>query len=356
MLLLDPSETGTRLSVTTPEDEVLAAAKGLDRLVLVFDAFRDGRGFSLAAILRAEGFEGQLVAAGKILPDQVRHLRRSGFDAVELSPNADPTPWQRLNTVFSAAYQGGGDDRQIWRARQSRTPDLKALAARLNDDLAEADARQIIAAILAPELDRKVMAISSFGAESAVLLHLLSQVRPDLPVLFLETGQHFFQTLSYRRHLAERLGLSHVVDVKPDAAELKARDPGNDLYKTAPHACCELRKVEPLAKTAAGFNTRITGRKRYQNDERAHLKPFEAAGEQLVVNPLARWTSEDVQAWIETHNLPRHPLVEQNYLSIGCWPCTHAVEPDDDARSGRWAGQEKTECGIHRSPALAETN
>ena len=353
MLLLDPTETGTRLPVTTPEDEVITAAKGQDRVVLEFDAFRDGRGFSLAAILRAEGFDGQLVAAGKVLPDQVRHLRRSGFDAVELSPNADRAPWERLNTVFSAAYQPGGADRLIW---PSRTGGLSALADRLNAELADGGAEDILAAALNPALGRKVMAISSFGAESAVLLHLVSRIRPDLPVLFLETGQHFFQTLSYRRHLTDRLGLTGVQDVKPDPAELAQRDPGSDLYKTAPDACCSLRKVEPLAKAAAPFDTRITGRKRYQNDERASLKPFEVAGDQLVVNPLYQWSAEDIEAWLAEHKLPRHPLVEQGYPSIGCWPCTRPVEPDADARSGRWADQKKTECGIHRIPALADAD
>lgn len=351
MLLLDPTETGVRLPVTTAEDEVLAAAQGAERLVLEFDAFRDGRGFSLAAILRAEGFDGQLVAAGKVLPDQVRHLRRSGFDAVELSHNADRAPWERLNAVFSAAYQPGGLDRQIWSARHSG---LEAVAARLNAQHATASAQDILAAVLDPELGRKVMAISSFGAESAVLLHLIAQIKPDLPILFLETGQHFFQTLSYRRQLTDRLGLTKVQDVKPDAAQLAAHDPGNDLYKTAPDACCTLRKIAPLAQASVGFDTRITGRKRYQNDERAALKAFEVAGDLLVVNPLFQWSSEDIQAWLVEHNLPRHPLVEQGYPSIGCWPCTRAVEPDADSRAGRWADQEKTECGIHRIPALAD--
>lgn len=349
MLLLDPMTQGTRLNVTTPEDEVLAVAKGLERLVLEFDTFRDGRGFSLAAILRAEGFEGQLIAAGKVLPDQVRHLRRSGFDAVELSPNADRAPWHRLNTVFSAAYQPGGRDHQIWPARQSG-PDT--LAEALNAQWGEASAEAILAAALDPALGRKTMAISSFGAESAVLLHLISQVKPDLPVLFLETGQHFFQTLSYRRHLTERLGLSHVVDVRPDPSQLKARDPRSDLYKAAPDACCGLRKVEPLAKAAAAFDSRITGRKRYQNDGRSGLKAFEVNEGQLVVNPLAHWSASDIEDWLKRHNLPRHPLVEQGYPSIGCWPCTQSVQPQDHARAGRWAGQEKTECGIHRSPVL----
>lgn len=349
MLLLDPTTEGTRLNVTTPEDEVLAAAEGLDRLVLEFDAFRDGRGFSLAAILRAEGFEGQLVAAGKVLPDQVRHLRRSGFDAVELSPNADRGPWERLNSIFSAAYQPGGKDRQIWTSRQ-RGPD--ALAEALNAQWGEASAEAILAAALDPALGRKTMAISSFGAESAVLLHLISQIKPDLPILFLETGQHFFQTLSYRRHLTERLSLSRVVDVKPDPDQLKVRDPGHDLYKTQPDACCALRKVEPLARAAAPFDTRITGRKRYQNDERSGLKAFEVSEGQLVVNPLVHWDADDIKDWLTAHNLPRHPLVEQNYPSIGCWPCTQPVEPDADTRAGRWAGQAKTECGIHRRPVL----
>ncbi|MEN5170947.1 phosphoadenylyl-sulfate reductase [Brevundimonas pondensis] len=350
MQLLEQAQDGVRLSVSTPEDDIRAAAAANDSLILEFEAFRDGRGFSLAAILRGQGYQGRLIAAGKVLPDQVRHLRRCGFDAVELAPDADAAPWRRMDQVFSAAYQpASGDDRLVWRQRHATPPveDAAVLAARLNDQWANADAESLLAAVLDPALGRKTAAVSSFGAEAAVLLHLISRVQPDLPVVFLETGQHFFQTLAYRRELTERLGLTDVRDISPDTAALSASDPRSDLWRSQPDACCAIRKVEPQARALAGFDTRITGRKRYQNSQRADLKPFEAADNVLVVNPLAAWSADQVETWLRDHQLPRHPLVEQGYPSIGCWPCTRAVEADEGARDGRWAGQEKTECGIH---------
>lgn len=350
MQLLEQAQDGVRLTVSTPEADIQAAAAANDSLILEFEAFRDGRGFSLAAVLRGRGYRGRLIAAGKVLPDQARHLRRCGFDAVELAPGADPAPWRRMDQIFSAAYQpASGGDQLVWRQRHLRPPseDAAAFVARLNAQWGKADAEDVLRAALDPALGRKAAVISSFGAEAAVLLHLISRVRPDLPVVFLETGQHFFQTLSYRRELAARLGLTDVRDIAPDPAALAAADPNGDLWRSQPDACCAVRKVQPLAQALAGFDTRITGRKRYQNKQRAELMPFEAAGDVLTVNPLAKWSADQVETWLREHQLPRHPLVEQGYPSIGCWPCTRAVAAHEQARDGRWAGQEKTECGIH---------
>jgi phosphoadenosine phosphosulfate reductase len=348
MQLLEHAQNGVRLTVSTPEEDIRAAAAANDSLILEFEAFRDGRGFSLAAVLRGQGYRGSLIAAGKILPDQARHLRRCGFDAVELSPGADAAPWRRMDQIFSAAYQpASGDDRLVWRQRHAAPEDPATLAARLNAQWGDADAEDLLKAVLDPALARKAAAISSFGAEAAVLLHLISRVRPDLPVVFLETGQHFFQTLAYRRELTERLGLTDVREIKPGAAALSKADPRGDLWRSQPDTCCAVRKIQPLAQALTGFDTRITGRKRYQNSQRADLMPFEANEDVLTVNPLAKWSANQVEDWLLDHELPRHPLVEQGYPSIGCWPCTRAVAADEDARDGRWAGQDKTECGIH---------
>tara|TARA_R110002167_G_scaffold17426_16_gene66552 strand:- start:1139 stop:2239 length:1101 start_codon:yes stop_codon:yes gene_type:complete len=357
MQWVDPGQTGPRLSVSTPLDEVEAVAAGSDVLVLEFEAFRDGRGFSLASVLRERGYTGRLIAAGHLLPDQARHLRRSGFDAVELAPGADRTAWQRMDAVFSAAYQPAIDPAPtIWqrRAAARTTPstptapsDLQATADRLNADLAGADAATILKAALNPALGLKTAAISSFGAESAALLHLIAEQDTSLPVIFLETGQHFLQTLQYRNQLTTALDLTDVRLVTPDvteAAELDARD---DLWRTDADACCDLRKTRPLARATAGFTALITGRKRHQTADRAALKPFEVLDGVLRINPLADWTADTVEAHLDLHDLPRHPLVEQGYPSIGCWPCTQAVAAGEDSRSGRWAGSDKSECGIH---------
>lgn len=353
--LLDGVHNGPRLSVATPLEAVEAAAAETDALVLEFDAFRDGRGFSLAAVLRERGFAGRLIAAGKVLPDQARHLRRTGFDAVELAQEADRAAWTRMGEAFSGVYQPATDATQtIWqRRRAANDHDLEALADRLNRQVAGRDAAAVVKAALDPALGLKTAAISSFGAESAALLHVIAREKADVPVVFLETGQHFLQTLSYRTQLTKALGLTDVRLVTPDAEEKATLDARDDLWKTDADACCDLRKVRPLARATAGFNALITGRKRYQAATRAALKPFEVLDGVLRINPLADWDSDDVEEWLETHDLPRHPLVEQGYLSIGCWPCTRAVEAGEDARAGRWSGMDKTECGIHLGGRVA---
>jgi phosphoadenosine phosphosulfate reductase len=194
----------------------------------------------------------------------------------------------------------------------------------------------------------KIALVSSFGSESAVLLHMASEIDKTIPVVFLETGMLFGQTLDYRKSLTETLGLTNVQDVRPDPLELAANDPKNDLYKTSTDACCDLRKVQPLDRFTKGLDAWITGRKRFQAATRANLAVFELtdAG-QVKVNPLANWSKAQLDAYIAEHDLPAHPLTAFGYPSIGCWPCTKAVEEGQDARSGRWAGSEKTECGIH---------
>ncbi|CAN5117486.1 hypothetical protein BH10PSE2_BH10PSE2_23070 [soil metagenome] len=365
--LLESVQNGPRLSVTTTLDEVEVVCASTDVLVLEFDAFRDGRGFSLASILRERGYRGRLIAAGKLLPDQARHIRRSGFDAVELTPGADLATWQRMDAVFENAYQPAEDGQPtIWQrraaaARSKPTPprpdgDLQGLADRLNAQVAGADAAAILKAALDPTLGLKPAAISSFGAESAALLHLIAEQDPTLPVVFLETGQHFFQTLQYRSQLTTKLGLSDVRLVTPDAGEKADLDARDDLWKTDADACCDLRKTRPLARATVGFGALITGRKRYQNSDRADLLPFEVLDGVLRINPLANWTGETVEDYLTTHALPRHPLVDQGYRSIGCHTCTRPVETGEDARAGRWSGLDKTECGIHvghRQPIAA---
>ena len=189
--------------------------------------------------------------------------------------------------------------------------------------------------------------VTSFGAESAVLLHLVAGIDPKTPVIFLETGKLFAETLAYRDLLTERLGLEDVRSVAPDAAALLAADPTGDLWRRDPDLCCRLRKVEPLAQALQGFAAWINGRKRYQGAGRSHLPLVEREGGRIKLNPLANWAAEEVARYFAVHRLPRHPLEAQGYRSIGCAPCTTPTDSDEDARAGRWRGIEKTECGIH---------
>lgn len=211
----------------------------------------------------------------------------------------------------------------------------------------EADARAILTAAIREEFPGRIALVSSFGAESASLLHLVAAVDPATPVLFLDTGRHFAQTLSYRRRLARDLGLEDLRDIHPDASDVARADPEGDLWRKSPDACCALRKVRPLAQALEGFDAWITGRKQFHGGLRAGLPVFEAAAPFIKVNPLARWTEIEVEAYAAQRGLARHPLVAEGFASVGCWPCTHPTAPGEDRRAGRWRGAAKTECGIH---------
>jgi phosphoadenosine phosphosulfate reductase len=175
-------------------------------------------------------------------------------------------------------------------------------------------------------------------------------------VLFLDTGMLFGQTLDYRKQLAARLGLTDVRDLRPTFADIAVHDPKSDLWKTDTDACCNIRKVIPLDKALGGFDAWLTGRKRFHGGDRLRLSVVEEAEHQLKFNPLANWTKEDLDAYVAEHDLPPHPLVAQGFPSIGCWPCTNPVEEGQDVRAGRWAGQDKTECGIHVARAPTPPN
>jgi phosphoadenosine phosphosulfate reductase len=219
--------------------------------------------------------------------------------------------------------------------------------AELNRAYAGAPAVEILARVLADHPGRAAT-VSSFGAESVVLLHLLAQVDRSAPVLFLDTEMLFPATLDYQQEVAATLGLTGVQVIRPDRTAAFDRDPEGDLHRRDPDLCCHLRKTEPLGAALRGYTAWMTGRKRHQTRERAVLEVFETDdADRLKVNPLAGWSTADVRAYIESHGLPRHPLVRDGFLSIGCAPCTSRVAPGEDARAGRWRGHGKEECGIH---------
>lgn len=224
-------------------------------------------------------------------------------------------------------------------------------AVRLNRMFRGSTTQEMLESVIRDGLAGDLAVVSSFGAESAVLLHLVASVDASVPVLFLDTGKHFAETLAYRDLLVERLGLNLVV-LTPDAAELAKKDETGLRWSYDPDGCCEIRKVRPLEKALAGFDASFTGRKAFQAATRANLPRFEVdtsdAQGQLKINPLIDWSAEDINAYFAAHDLPRHPLIAQGYPSIGCSPCTTQVALGEDPRSGRWKGWDKTECGIHK--------
>lgn len=197
-------------------------------------------------------------------------------------------------------------------------------------------------------LGDRLAVMSSFGAESALLLAFVAEAERDMKVLFLNTGKHFPQTLAYRRELADVLGLSNVEDIGPSPEQVSDRDPTGELWAFDPDACCKLRKVEPLNVASLPYDVLVTGRKRGQAATRAAMEIVEERGDgQIRINPLAFWSAQDIATEMQRRALPPHPLVAEGYLSIGCAPCTRPVDGHEDARSGRWSGLNKTECGIH---------
>ena len=198
----------------------------------------------------------------------------------------------------------------------------------------------------------RIAVVSSFGADSAMLLALVADIDRTTPVLFLDTQRHFLETLAYRDTLVARLGLTDVRDIRPDPVELAKNDPDGELHRWVPDDCCALRKVAPLEQALAGFGAWVTGRRRTQARTRAALAFMETEAGRVKFNPLADWSAERIADELARRDLPRHRLVALGYPSIGCSPCTRPVRPGEDARAGRWAGQAKAECGIHR-PAFA---
>jgi phosphoadenosine phosphosulfate reductase len=209
------------------------------------------------------------------------------------------------------------------------------------------EAKPLLEAMIQREFSGRIAVISSFGAESAVLLDLVAEVDKAVPVIFLDTGELFDETLDYRLDLERHLGLTNIQVVRPLPEDLAA---AAELWLTDHDRCCALRKVKPLERAASPFAALIDGRKRAHGFEREAISTFEEADGVVKVSPLAQWSAEEIEAAFVARKLPRHPLLSQNYRSIGCWPCTRPVAEGEPARAGRWAGSAKTECGIHKAP------
>ncbi len=232
-------------------------------------------------------------------------------------------------------------------AGETLAPWARARAAEFNRRFADSDAPELLHAAIMNAFRGRIALVSSFGAESAILLHMVAQIDPSTPVVFLDTGQLFAQTLQYVETLAGRFGLTDVRAQRPDPRAVAAEDPAGDLWRRHPDRCCHVRKVMPLAQALRDFDAWISGRKRYQGGIRATIPLAETDGCRVKFNPLALWSTADVDEYFRVHGLPRHPLQEFGFQSIGCHPCTADVAPDTGSRAGRWPGSAKTECGIH---------
>lgn len=224
-------------------------------------------------------------------------------------------------------------------------------AAAIDEALRQASPAEVIEAALKIVGRARLALVSSFGTESAALLKVMADVDPAIPVVFLDTGWLFQETLDYRDRLTAQLGLTDVRSVKPQEETLTREDPDRELWFSDPDACCRIRKVEPLARALKPFAAWINGRKRFQGGLRADIPAVEQDGSRLKFNPFANVSREEVEAIYRSANLPPHPLAAKGFLSVGCMPCTTRSEAGEDARAGRWRGRAKTECGIHTMPS-----
>ncbi len=242
--------------------------------------------------------------------------------------NRQPRAFDRVSNV-------GGD------------PVVRARLAKLQAAAQGRDAAGILRLALKEEFAGRAAVVSSFGSESVVLLHMVAQIDPATPVLFLNTGKLFGETLRYRDRLQDTLGLTDLRAIGPHPADREAKDPEGTLWSRDTDACCNFRKVVPVRRALDGFAAQITGRKRFQTHARAEMDKVEYFEGRFRFNPLAEWSLADLEAYFAQYNLPQHPLVEDGYPSIGCMPCTRRVTTGESYRDGRWSGLDKDECGIH---------
>jgi len=223
---------------------------------------------------------------------------------------------------------------------------------KINQELEGKKPEEIVAWTIR-EFSGRIAATSSFGPESGVLLHMVSRIDPAVPILFLETGYHFPETLEYQATLTKLFGLINVIDLKADPkrkAEVVKQYEGVP-YEKNPDLCCQINKVEPIDLALKDYDAWMSGIRRHQTDFRKSVRIFEeykkGDSELFKISPLANLTSRELWWYLKEHRIPKHPLYDKGYLSVGCWPCTRPVQDGDDERSGRWAGKAKTECGIH---------
>ena len=219
----------------------------------------------------------------------------------------------------------------------------------LNLRFQEQEANEILYESINKFFLKKIVYVCSFGAESAVILHLISNISKDFPIIFLNTGKLFDETLNYRNDLIKLFNLTNIIEIYPEKFDLTKHDANEVLWKADHNKCCEIRKVNPLKKALKPYTTWISGRKGYHSNERREKKVLEIVNSKFVLSPLINWSQNKITEYFESFNIPKHPLYKKGYLSIGCRNCTVTSSDSNNVRSGRWSNTKKTECGIHKN-------
>ena len=354
-LVPDPAEVATVLEPTSNAAALAAAASGNAGPVAIrFPSFGDGRGISLAVLLRERhGFTGEIRAVGYLIPDLAQFLIRSGFDTAEITDPEDASIWKASASRIKNNYQRGFRNPLPLR-RDARRKEADALDKRLAQIPALTDRIREIAR----RVEGRITFSTSLGLEDQAILQAVAESGVAIDVFTLDTGRLFAEVLETVELSELRFGI-RIRLVAPEAAEVEelvARDGVFGFRHSIENrkACCEIRKVRPLNKELKGAQAWITGLRREHSYNRAGvpLASWDEAHALIKVNPLADWSTQDLTAYIAANNVPVNPLHARGFVSIGCAPCTRAVQPGEHPRAGRWwwETEEKKECGLHMNP------
>ena len=354
-LVADPAEVATLLEPTADAGELAAAAGGnAGPIAIRFPTFGDGRGISLAVLLRERhGFKGEIRAVGYLIPDLAQFLLRSGFDTAEITDPEQASVWKASVSRIQHNYQRGYRNPLPLR-REASHKEAEALDQRfvrvksLTDRIRE----------MRRKIEGRIVFSTSLGLEDQAILHAIAELGAEIDVFTLDTGRLFPEVLE-TVELSELRYSVRIRLVAPEAAEVEqlvARDGVYGFRHAVENrkACCEIRKVRPLNRQLKGAQGWISGLRREQSDERADVKlaAWDEAHALIKVNPVADWSTQDLTAYIAANNVPVNPLHARGFVSIGCAPCTRAIQPGEHPRAGRWwwENEEKKECGLHMNP------
>jgi phosphoadenosine phosphosulfate reductase len=352
MLVSDPAEVATVLEPAADTDALAAAASGNAGPVAInFPVFNDGRGISLARLLRERhGFTGEIRAVGHLIPDLAQFLLRSGFDTAEIADPEQARVWkssvERIKHNYQPAFRNLLPLR--WNASRKETTDLDQRLAKiktLTDRIREVGRR----------IEGRIVFSTNLGLEDQAILHAIAESGVDIDIFTLDTGRLFPEVLETVELSELRYGL-RIRLVAPEASEVEAlvtRDGVFGFRDSVENrkSCCDIRKVRPLNRELKGAQAWISGLRREHSEERAHvpLAAWDDVRALVKINPVAEWSTQDLTAYIAANNIPVNPLHARGFVSIGCAPCTRAVQPGESPRAGRWwwENEEKKECGLH---------
>ena len=365
---LNTPSLGVLIDTDDQLDEIVPYLSKIDLVVIEFSSFSDGRGFSTGYRLRNSiGYDAEIWAKGNLIADQYAQALQCGIDAVLIDDlqfkrqpieqwqnalNDAPVPYRFEDHMGNTYHESKKKPANLINANDNDADEI----TRLNKYFASKPTEELLKYVLKEKRFGRLALVSSFGIQSSILLHLVANIDPETNVLFIDTGKLFPQTLQFQEKLAATLNLTNTKPVKQRLPKLRHQDPNGNLWQIDNSACCDLRKIQPLNNELAHFDSWISGRKTFQGGMRSSLDLFEKSGAHIKINPLANWSKDQLEAYMDRFDLPVHPLADEGYTSVGCMPCTTTTLPNQSPREGRWSGMAKTECGIHLPAKILADN